>query len=87
MAHPQPLITYSKIPSHGRFPGVLRDTSTHKITVSARFVGRSQAAELLVTCLSVQGVSLPLKGFRLPNSGSLRDVARAGDLQFPARPT
>jgi putative restriction endonuclease len=43
--------------------GVLGVTSTRKITVSARFIGRSKAADLLVISLSGQDVSLPLRGF------------------------
>jgi putative restriction endonuclease len=43
--------------------GVLGITSQHMITVSARFVGRSPAAQLLVASLSGQGVSTPQKGF------------------------
>jgi putative restriction endonuclease len=43
--------------------GVLGVTSQRKITVSARFAGRSKAAGLLVISLSGQDVSPPLKGF------------------------
>jgi putative restriction endonuclease len=43
--------------------GVLGVSSQRKITVSARFVGRSQASEQLVLSLSGQDVTLPLKGF------------------------
>ncbi len=43
--------------------GVLGVSSQPKITVSARFAGRSKAAELLVIALSGQDVGHPLKGF------------------------
>lgn len=43
--------------------GVVGVSSQLKITVSARFAGRSKAAELLVIALSGQDVGLPLKGF------------------------
>jgi putative restriction endonuclease len=43
--------------------GVLGLSSQCKITVSARFVGRSRAAEQLVLSLSGQDVNRPLKGY------------------------
>lgn len=43
--------------------GVLGVTGEHTITVSARFVGRSQSAQQLVTSLSGQEISPPLNGF------------------------
>ncbi len=43
--------------------GVVGVTDQRRITVSAQFVGRGQAAELLVVSLSNRDVSPPLKGF------------------------
>lgn len=43
--------------------GALGLTRQRKITVSARFVGRSPAAELLVLSLNGRDATLPLKGF------------------------
>jgi putative restriction endonuclease len=43
--------------------GVLGLTSESKITVSAQFIGRSKAAEMLVLSLSGQDVSVPQKGY------------------------
>lgn len=43
--------------------GVLGITARHRVTVSARFIGRSQAAQQLVLSLSNQPVRAPLKGF------------------------
>jgi putative restriction endonuclease len=43
--------------------GVLGVTSENKIAVSARFVGRSEAAQLLVISLSGWEANPPLKGF------------------------
>jgi putative restriction endonuclease len=42
---------------------VLGLTAQHQITVSARFVGRSQAAERLVVSLAGQPATPPMKGF------------------------
>jgi putative restriction endonuclease len=43
--------------------GVLGVTDQRRIAVSAHFVGRGQAAELLVVSLSNRDLSPPLKGF------------------------
>ncbi len=56
-------------------------TDHHRVTVSVHFVGRSEAAELLVVSLNDREVSQPLKGF--PNvaaphaGGHTREVFRA----------
>ena len=61
--------------------GVLGVTSQNKITVSARFVGRSKAAGLLVTSLSGQDVNPPLSGYPAPATPHVtwhaREVFRA----------
>lgn len=43
--------------------GVLGITGHHRVTVSARFIGRSAAAEQLVASLSDRPLNQPLKGF------------------------
>jgi putative restriction endonuclease len=45
--------------------GVLGITDQHMVTVSVHFVGRSQAAELLVISLTGREVSAPMKGYPL----------------------
>jgi putative restriction endonuclease len=61
--------------------GVLGVTSGNKITVSARFVGRGKAADLLVTSLSGRDVNFPQIGFPAPAAPHVawhkREVFRA----------
>jgi putative restriction endonuclease len=61
--------------------GVLGITDQHRVTVSVHFVGRSEAAELLVMSLNDREFSQPIKGFpavAAPHAGwHSREVFRA----------